>query len=133
LLVRANSFLKQRPVAIERPEVEELDAALIGLERAGLQAAHAHAQQVAAHLFLGQAIRRTAIMGGQPTDRVDVDCLRSNRQPADFMSSIIRNRNGVIEVSLGSRKPALWPRPLEGYTQLRRPPRCTLLQRSRSV
>ena len=36
------------------------------------------------------------------------------------MSSIICNRNGVIEVSLGSSKPARWRRPLQGYPQLRR-------------
>jgi Resolvase, N terminal domain len=36
------------------------------------------------------------------------------------MSSIICNRNGVIEVSLGSSKPARWRRPLEAYPQLSR-------------
>src|ERR1700683_3974928 len=50
------------------------------------------------------------------------------------MSSIIRNRNGVIEVSLGSSKPAHWRRPLQGYPQLRRQRgECTPLRRSRSV
>ena len=34
-----------------------------------------------ASLFLGQLIRRTAIVGRQPTHRVDVDGLRSSRQP----------------------------------------------------
>jgi len=42
LLGWANSFFfKQRPVAIERPAVEELDAAVIGLERAERGAAFA--------------------------------------------------------------------------------------------
>src|SRR6202161_2928591 len=50
------------------------------------------------------------------------------------MSSIIRNRNGVIEVSLGPSKPAHWRRPLQGYPQLRRQRgECTPLRRSRSV
>src|SRR3984885_8948743 len=71
-------FLKQRPVAIKRPEVEELDASVIDPER---DAAIPQAKQIAAHLFFGQPIRRTAIMGGQPTDRVDVDGLGSRRQP----------------------------------------------------
>ena len=74
-------FLKQRPIAIERPAVEELDTAVIDLERAERDAAITQAKQIAAHLFFGQPIRRTAIMGGQPTDRVDVDGLGSRRQP----------------------------------------------------
>src|SRR6202451_4717290 len=74
-------FLKQRPVAIKRPEVEELDASVIDLERAERDAAITQAKQIAAHLFFGQPIRRTAIVGGQPTDRVDVDGLGSRRQP----------------------------------------------------
>ena len=74
-------FLKQRPIAIERPAVEELDAAVIDLERAERDAALPKAKQVAAHLFLGQSIRRTAVVASQAADRVDVDGLGSRRQP----------------------------------------------------
>ena len=63
-------FLKQRPVAIQRLTVEKLDAAVIGLERAERDPALTQPEQVAAHLFLGQPIRRTTIVSGQPTDRV---------------------------------------------------------------
>ena len=69
--------MKQRPIAIERPAVEELDTAVIDLERAERDATIPQAEQVAAHLFLGQSIRRTAVVRGQPTDRVDVDGLGS--------------------------------------------------------
>src|SRR5271167_470760 len=53
---------------------------VIGLERAERDAAFAQPKQVAAHLCLAQLIRRTAVSRGQPTDRVDVDGLRSGRQ-----------------------------------------------------
>jgi hypothetical protein len=43
LLGRAVSFLKQRPLAIQGPAVEELDAAVMGLERAERGAAFAQA------------------------------------------------------------------------------------------
>jgi len=69
-------FLKQRPVAIQRLAVEKLDAAVIGLERAERDPALAQLKQVPAYLCLAQPIRRTAIVRGQPTDRVDVDGLR---------------------------------------------------------
>src|SRR5271168_1176885 len=74
-------FLKQRPVAIQRPAIEELDAALIGPERAERDPALTQTEQVAPYLFLAQLIRRTAVVRGQPTDRVDVDGLRRSRQP----------------------------------------------------
>ena len=61
-------FLKQRPIAIERPAVEELDTAVIDLERAERDAALPKAKQVAAHLFLGQSIRRTAVVASQAAD-----------------------------------------------------------------
>ena len=77
-------FLKQRPIAIERPAVEELDTAVIDLERAERDAALPKAKQVAAHLFLGQSIRRTAVVASQAADRVDVDGLGSRRQPRRF-------------------------------------------------
>src|ERR1700683_426130 len=99
-------FLKQRPVAIQRPAIKELDAALIGPERAERDPAVTQTEQVAPYLFLAQLIRRTAVVRGQPTDRVDVDGLRRSRPPRRLLSSIICNRNGVIEVSLGSSKPA---------------------------
>jgi hypothetical protein len=51
--------LKQRPVAIKRAPVEELDAAVMGLERAERDAALTQTKQVATHLFLAQLIRRT--------------------------------------------------------------------------
>jgi len=59
------------------------------------------------------------------------DILGAN--PADFMSSIIRKRNGVIEVSLGSSKPARWRAPIEGYPRIRRSAASDALRRSRSV
>ena len=58
-----------------------MDASVIDLERAERDAAIPQAKQIAAHLFFGQPIRRTAIVGGQPTDRVDVDGLGSRRTP----------------------------------------------------
>ena len=51
-------FLKQRPVAIQRPAVEELDAAVIGAERAERDPALAQPKQVAPYLVLAQLIRR---------------------------------------------------------------------------
>src|SRR5271155_4481791 len=49
------------------------------------------------------------------------------------MSSIICNRNGVIEISLGSIKPARRRRPQGKYPQLRCRVRSDALRRSRSV
>src|ERR1700722_7179188 len=77
-------FLKQRPVAIQRPAVEELDAAVIGAERAECDPALTQPKQVAPYLVLAQLIRRTTVVRGQPTDRVDVDGLGSRRQPRRF-------------------------------------------------
>ena len=60
-------FLKQRPVAIQRPAVEELDAAVIGAERAERDPALTQPKQVAPYLVLAQLIRRTTVVRGQPT------------------------------------------------------------------
>ena len=82
-------FLKQRPVAIQRPAIEELDAALIGPERAERDPALTQTEQIAPYLFLAQLIRRTAVVRGQPTDRVDVDGLR--RRPPTPPTSCLRS------------------------------------------
>src|ERR1700752_841417 len=126
-------FLKQRPIAIERPAVEELDTAVIDLERAERDAALPKAKQVAAHLFLGQSIRRTAVVASQAADRVDVDGLGSRRQPRrlhvfDHLQSQRRHRGLPWFEQAGATAPAL-----KGYPQLTAAWRATPLRRSRSV
>src|SRR5271154_4332035 len=104
-------FLKQRPVAIQRPAIEELDAALIGPERAERDPVLTQTEQVAPYLFLAQMIRRTAVVRGQPTDRVDVDGLRRSRQPRrlhvfDHLQSQRRHRGLPWFEQAGATAPA---------------------------
>ena len=63
------------------PAIEELDAAVIGLEGAECQAAITQAKQIAAHLFLAQQIRRAPIVSGEAANCVEVDGLGSRSQP----------------------------------------------------
>jgi len=67
--------------AVQRLTVEELDAAVIGFERAERDAALTQPKQVPAPVCLAQLIRRTAVVRGKTTDRVDVDGPRRRRQP----------------------------------------------------
>src|SRR6202161_351022 len=104
-------FLKQRPVALQRPAIEELDAALIGPERAERDPALTQTEQVAPYLFLAQLIRRTAVVRGQPTDRIDVDGLRCSRQPRrlhvfDHLQSQRRHRGLPWIEQAGATAPA---------------------------
>jgi hypothetical protein len=74
-------FPKQGPVQIEGPTVQELDPAVIGLERAERQAALAQPEQVNAHLFLAQLVGRPAVVRGKPAHPIQIDTLGARRQP----------------------------------------------------
>ena len=75
-------FPKQRPVQVEGPAIEELDAAVVGLEGPQSQTPLAQPEQICAHLFLAQALWRAPVVGGQTPYTVEVDALGSRRQPS---------------------------------------------------
>src|SRR4051812_28703095 len=72
-------FPKQRPAAIQRPAVKELDAAVVGLEGAEGHAPLATPEQVGAHLGLTQFVGRAPVVLGQTANPVEVDALGSGR------------------------------------------------------
>jgi hypothetical protein len=59
-----------------------LDAAVVGLEGAECHTPLTQAEQIAAHLFLAQFVRRTSVMRGQIMNRDQVKGLGSGCQPS---------------------------------------------------
>src|SRR4051794_23083665 len=72
---------EQRPIAFEGPAIQELDAAVVGLECAERHAALAQFKQVRTYLRLAQLVGRAPIVLGQTVDPVEVEALGSGRQP----------------------------------------------------
>jgi hypothetical protein len=73
-------FPEQGPVPVERLAVEELNAAMIGLEGAECQTPLAQPKEPDPHFFFAQLIRRATVMRGQTANRIQVKSLGSGRQ-----------------------------------------------------
>src|SRR5690348_15914923 len=105
---------EQRRVALQRPTIEELDAAVVGLEGAECYAPLTQAEEIDANLILAQFVGRAAVVRGQVTNPVNVDGLGSRRQSGG---------PHVFDHSLTQRYHGGFPFSSIGLTGLRRPTR----------
>jgi len=110
---------KQRPLGIERPAIEKLNAVVVGLADAERHAAITQRKKIGTRLFLAQLVQRAPIMAGQMANCGQIVGLGSRCQPRQAPRSRLRS-SASATVSLRApfvqkSKPAPLRQPLERY------------------